>query len=109
MKKKIPKELMTLVNGLDYLIVELELDAKILTYNQLRMICTYFWDFSIQLYPQVDFVILQKLEGGISPLLLDDELSDPSFWEFYISLDSQHAPLIDVFRVLQKLSQYCAQ
>ena len=51
--------------------------------------------------------MIQKLESGLSPLILKDELGDPHFWDYYVSMDSQNAPLMDVFRVIQKLSQYC--
>jgi len=43
----------------------------------------------------------------MSPLTLKEELADPNFWDYYVSLDSQNSPLMDVFRIIQKLSQYC--
>lgn len=46
-KKRIPKELLQQLNELDFLIIEQELDLKVLTYNQVCMVCTYYWDFPI--------------------------------------------------------------
>lgn len=46
-RKRIPKELLQLLNELDFLIIEQELDIKVLTYNQVCMVCTYYWDFPI--------------------------------------------------------------
>ena len=83
-----PKELISYLDQLDFIILEQELDTKVLTYNQLRMIFSYFWDYPVQLYPQVDFVILSKLKSGISPLILQVELTDPFFWDYYVSMDS---------------------
>lgn len=44
-KDKIPKELVLLINALEFVILENELDLKILTYNQMKTIFTYFWDY----------------------------------------------------------------
>jgi hypothetical protein len=48
------------------------------------------------------------LENGISPISLEFELSDPYFWDLYISADNKHAHIIDVMRIISKLNQYCA-
>jgi hypothetical protein len=52
------------------------------------MIFSFFWDYPVQIYPQVDYVLMQKIESGISPLILKIELTDPRFWDFYVSIDS---------------------
>lgn len=80
---------------------------KALSYNQIKMIFTYFWDYPVQLYPQVDLVISHKLSSGQIHLHLDEELSDPNFWDLYVSVDSNVTTLIDLFRICQKMSQYC--
>ena len=55
-----------LLNSLDFMIMEHELESKALTYNQLRMIYSYFWDYPVQIYPQVDYVLVSKMESGLS-------------------------------------------
>jgi hypothetical protein len=73
------------------------------------MIYSYFWDYPVQIYPQVDYVLVSKLEsGGFSQVTLQEELTDPLFWDLYVSMDTSNYPAMDVFRVIQKLSQYCA-
>ena len=48
------------------------------------------------------------MESGISPIVLIEELTDPHFWDLYVSFESQNYPIMEVFRVIQKLSQYCS-
>jgi hypothetical protein len=98
---------MQALNVIDFTIIDQDLSMKILSYNQIKMIFTYFWDYPVQIYPQVDLVISHKLSSGQILLRLDDELCDPNFWDFYVSADSNVSTLIDLFRICQKLSQFC--
>ena len=38
---------------------------------------------------------------------MKEELTDPLFWDLYVSMESNKYPLMDVFRIIQKLGQYC--
>ena len=71
------------------------------------MIYSYFWDYPVQIYPQVDYVLVSKLESGFSQVTLQEELTDPLFWDLYVSMETSNYPVMDVFRAIQKLSQYC--
>ena len=72
---------------------------KILTYNQVRTISSYFWDYQTQLYPHADYVLLQKLEGNLD-INLREELIDPYFWDYYVSVDNRYFPVMDLFRII---------
>lgn len=80
------------------LIIEHEMDFHILSYNQLKTVCSYFWDYNIQLYPHVDYVIHAKLD--YTTLSIMKELNDPYFWDMYVTADNRHFTLIDVMRIL---------
>ena len=59
----------------------------------------------IQLYPQVDFVLLTKLKQSDACFTLDGEIKDPYFWDYYVSASgTKQASLIEVMRIMQKIS-----
>jgi hypothetical protein len=55
---------MQALNVIDFTIIDQDFSMKILSYNQIKMIFTYFWDYPVQIYPQVDLVISNKLSCG---------------------------------------------
>jgi hypothetical protein len=94
-----PSELITALNHIDHIILCQELPLKLLTYNQIKMIVTYFWDYPVQIYPQVDLILTHKLNSGQSSIYLEEELQDPFFWDYYVTSESNAARLIDVYRI----------
>jgi len=78
---------------------------SVLTYHQLQTVLAYLLDHaSLQLFPQVDYVLLQKLKGSDQfSVSLAREIRDTNFWELYVSASKQ-ASLVDVMRVLQKIN-----
>jgi hypothetical protein len=91
-RQMLPKEFMGALNDVELLIIQHELDVSALTYNKLKTVCSFLWDFNIQLYPHVDLVILQRLEyqaGHQLTFNLVSELQDPYFWDMYISADTK--------------------
>lgn len=52
-------------------------------------------------------MLVSKMESGLSQITLKEELTDPLFWDLYVSMESSNYPVMDVFRIIQKLSQYC--
>lgn len=95
---------MALINDVDLHLIQHEMDVRLLTYNKLKTVCSFFWDYNIQLFPHVDLALLDKLTSGVNVTInFERELHDPYFWDIYISADTKHFALIDVMRILQKL------